>query len=408
MSEVFFYVQNLLGIGHLRRAAVLARAMAEAGLSVDFVTGGMPVQGFDPGPARLVQLPPVRAADERFSALLDERGEPIDEAWRERRRAALLQAFAAADPDALLIELYPFGRRAFRFELLPLIAAAGSRPHRPEILCSVRDILVEKGKPGRAEEAAALVERHFDAVLVHGDPAVAPLSASFPAADRIAGKLRYTGYVVEPRMPAETSGPAPDGEVLVSAGGGAVGRPLVEAALAARPLSAARNLPWRLVLGPQYPEPEAARLLAMAGAGLAVERFRPDLARLFAGCSLSISQAGYNTVLEVVAARARAIVVPFSAGAESEQAARARLFAELGLLTVLEESRLAPVPLAGAIDAALARPRPASGGGLRLDGASETAAFLIEAVARRRASRHDGAAQTREMTGSGMGGQRRS
>jgi predicted glycosyltransferase len=404
MSEVFFYVQNLLGIGHLRRAAVLAKAMAEAGLSVDFVAGGVPVPGLDLGPAKRVQLPAVRSADERFSALLDDRGEPIDEAWRECRRAALLEAFAASAPDALLIELYPFGRRAFRFELEPLLAAARARPGRPEILCSVRDILVEKGKPGRAEEAAGLVERHFDAVLVHGDPAVAPFSASFPAAKRIAGMLRYTGYVVEPRPAAAASTPLPEGEVLVSVGGGAVGRPLVEAALAARALSAARDLPWRLVLGPQYPAPEASRLLAAAGAGLAVERFRPDLARLFGRCSLSISQAGYNTVLELIAAGTRAVVVPFSAGAESEQAARARLFAERGLLTVVEEGLLAPATLAGAIDAALARPRPAPGGGLRLDGAGQTAAFLLEAVARRRASRHDGAAPT----GSGMGGQERS
>jgi predicted glycosyltransferase len=63
MSGVFFYVQNLLGIGHLRRAAVLAKAMSEAGLTVDFVAGGMPVVGLDIGGARLVQLPPVRSAD---------------------------------------------------------------------------------------------------------------------------------------------------------------------------------------------------------------------------------------------------------------------------------------------------------------------------------------------------------
>jgi predicted glycosyltransferase len=402
MSGVFFYVQNLLGIGHLRRAAVLAKAMSEAGLTVDFVAGGMPVVGLDIGGARLVQLPPVRSADERFSALLDAEGRPIDEAWRQRRRAALLEAFARSGPGALMVELYPFGRRAFRFELQPLLEAASARADRPAILCSVRDILVEKGKPGRAEEAAELVARHFDAVLVHGDPAVAAFSASFPAAQRIADKLHYTGYVVEARPEAVASGAAPEGEVLVSAGGGAVGRPLVEAALAARPLSAARDLPWRLVMGPQYPEPEASRLLAEAGPGLAVERFRPDLARLFGRCALSISQAGYNTVLELVSAGARAIVVPFSAGAESEQASRARLLEQRGLLTVVEEAMLAPDTLAAAIDRALARPRPIPGGGLRLSGARETAAFLLEAVARRRASRHDGAGRT----GSGTGGQR--
>ena len=388
MSDVFFYVQNLLGIGHLRRAAVLAKAMVEAGLTVDFVAGGFPVSALDLGGARLVQLPPVRSVDDRFSALVDETGRAIDEAWRARRRAALIDAFAEAGPAALLIELYPFGRRAFRFELQPLLEAAHSRSGRPEILCSVRDILVEKGKPGRAEEAAETVLRYFDAVLVHGDPAVVSFAASFPAAGRIADKLRYTGYVVE-RVPASLSGPR--GEVLVSAGGGAVGRPLVEAALAARPLSSARDLPWRVVLGPQYPEAAAADLLAASGQGLAVERFRPDLAALFSGCALSISQGGYNTVMELLQAGTRAIVVPFAAGTESEQTARARRLSALGLLTVVEEAALGPEAISAAIDRALARPRPVPGGRIRLDGAADSARFLLEAVARRRASRHDGA-----------------
>ncbi len=398
MSKAFFYVQNLLGIGHLRRAAILARAMAEAGLEVEFVAGGRPVEGLDLGGARLVQLPPVRSADERFSALLDEEGRPIDETWRARRRAALLDAFAASDPAILLIELFPFGRRAFRFELQPLLEAASVRPSRPQIFCSVRDILVERRTPGRAEEAAALIERYFDGVLVHGDPAVALFSASFPAAGRISDKLRYTGYVVDqPRVAGGAI--SKTGEVLVSVGGGAVGRPLVETALAARPLSSARDRPWRIVLGPQYPEAEAAALLAGAGAGVTVERNRFDLAALFGTCALSISQAGYNTVLELVAMGARAIVVPFSAGAESEQGARARLFAERGLLTLVEERALGPATLAAAIDRSLTLPYPTPGGGLRLDGAAQTRAFLLEAVARRRSSRHDGAGRAK--TGAG-------
>jgi predicted glycosyltransferase len=123
---------------------------------------------------------------------------------------------------------------------------------------------------------------------------------------------------------------------------------------------------------------------------VSVEVFRPDLAAEFPGCALSISQAGYNTVLELIAAGTRAIIVPFSTGSESEQAERARRLADRGLLTVIEEKTLTAPVLAAAIDHALASPEPIPGGGLRLDGASQTAALLVEAVARRRASRHDG------------------
>ena len=42
-GRVFFYVQHLLGIGHLRRAATLARAMAAGGFDVLLVSGGAPM-----------------------------------------------------------------------------------------------------------------------------------------------------------------------------------------------------------------------------------------------------------------------------------------------------------------------------------------------------------------------------
>ena len=42
MSRVFFYVQHLLGIGHLRRAAVLARALVAGGFDVLLVSTGAP------------------------------------------------------------------------------------------------------------------------------------------------------------------------------------------------------------------------------------------------------------------------------------------------------------------------------------------------------------------------------
>ncbi len=49
-KRVFFYVQHLLGIGHLVRASRIAHAMAKAGLDVTVVTGGSIIEGF-PGKA---------------------------------------------------------------------------------------------------------------------------------------------------------------------------------------------------------------------------------------------------------------------------------------------------------------------------------------------------------------------
>ena len=71
-ADILFYVQHLLGIGHLRRSAAIARALDAAGVKVVFVSGGLPVPGLDIGATRLIQLPPLKSLDEHFSSLVDD------------------------------------------------------------------------------------------------------------------------------------------------------------------------------------------------------------------------------------------------------------------------------------------------------------------------------------------------
>ena len=378
--KVLFHVQHLLGIGHDRRAALIARGLCAAGMEVTVLRGGHPVPGIDYGAAAVIQLPPARAADETFKTLLDERGHPIYDAWRANRREAVLNAFKRVRPDALLVESFPFGRRAFRFELLPLLEAA--RAAGVVTACSVRDILVAKANPDRLEESAATVERLFDRVLVHGDPALIPFDATFPLAGRIADRIRYTGYVAAPPSAAETTAPEnTDGadEVIVSVGGGAVGLPLLRAALGARPLTSASDAVWRLLAGPDLPDAAFRALAADAPPGVRVERARPDFPALLRRCRLSVSQAGYNTVLDLLQAGCRAVVVPFAAAGETEQPTRARLLERRGRLVVVEEAGLTAETLAAGIARALTQPAPPPVP-VRLDGAAGTARSLAEAV----------------------------
>jgi predicted glycosyltransferase len=340
------------------------------------------VPGFAPEGVRVVQLPAASAADLSFRTLLDEDGRAIDDAWKRRRAARLLAAWREADPQVLLLELFPFGRRQMRFELLPLLEAAAAAPRRPAILSSVRDILGGLKTPERRAETLGLVERYFDRVLVHGDPGVVPFERTFPGAARIADRIAYTGYVVEAALPA--GGRAGEGEVIVSAGGGAVGAGLLEAAIRAQPRTVLRDRLWRVLAGDNLPEADYRRLATLAAEtrGIALERSRPDFTTLLANCALSVSQAGYNTLIETVRAGARAVVVPFARGQETEQGVRARCFAERGLLEMVEEEALTPASLAEAIDRAAGRPRAAPNA-INLDGA-RLSAELIAGMARER------------------------
>src|SRR6202008_1163699 len=107
------------------------------------------------------------AADESFRTLLDETGAAVDETWRTRRRALLLARFEAVRPDVVITELFPLGRRAMSFELVPLLEAAYGRSPRPLMLASVRDVLAGKSDPKKTDEMVARTLAWYDRVLVH-------------------------------------------------------------------------------------------------------------------------------------------------------------------------------------------------------------------------------------------------
>jgi predicted glycosyltransferase len=383
--RVLFWVQHLLGTGHLKRAATVATALAGQGLKVTLVSGGPPASWLLPAGVDLVQLPWVRARDLAFSALVDADDRPLDDELRAARRAQLLALFGALAPQVVITEMFPFGRRAFRFELLPLLEAIARARPRPWLVGSVRDILVQKSPAERCLWMRDLALAHYDRVLVHTDPALIPFGLTFPYADALGARLISTGYVVEP-------GPEPEdrknGEVLISAGGGRVGEALLAAATRARALSRHRDRPWRLIAGGERDPAQVAALGADLPPGFVLERQRGDFQGLLAKCLLSVSQAGYNTVVEVLRLGKPMVLVPFETATETEQRIRAERLTGLGLAETVWGAELTPSSLARAIDRASRRPSGQQSG-LDLEGAA-TSARLIAALAARPAPAEPG------------------
>jgi predicted glycosyltransferase len=309
-----------------RAPATLPARCIQAGLRVTLVLGGPPVAGFPAPGLDTVALPPLRSGPGGFSQLVDLAGRPVSEAYLAERRDRLLSAFEAIRPDIVVIEAFPFGRRQMRFELEPLLERAGRASWGPLVACSVRDIVQEGRKAGRDRETVEVLKRHFDLVLVHGDPALVTLDATFPLAEEIAPLVRYTGIVAGRAGALQGEG----ADVVVSAGGGAAGAHLMRAACGALPRSGSR-----MPVGPSSPAPICLpRWLT---------RFPPNFpqtppwpptakisAALLANAELSISQAGYNTAADVLKAGCRSIMVPFAAGGETEQSRRAEALSALG------------------------------------------------------------------------------
>lgn len=369
-ARILIAVTHLLGIGHLVRARHLARALAQAGHEVALASGGRP-DGKAAADYRFVQVPPVRTEGTDFRNLLDEDGRPATEERLAARRERLAALAGETRPDIVITEHFPFGRRQLAEEFLALIAAARQANPKVLVLSSIRDVLVAPQRPERLAEAAERIAALFDAVLVHGDRRFLPLEASWPLTPEVAGKLVYTGYLVPPPSEAQRSDrgadvPSPsgllrdarndgDGTIIVSGGGSAAALPLFEAVLAAARLLPRRR--FQLLVGHGVAEGAFAALRGAAPGNALVERARPDFPALLSACALSISQAGYNTVLDLVRAERPALVVPFDTGNETEQALRAAALERAGVARVVTLAQ-GPDRLAAAIEGGLAQGRP--------------------------------------------------
>lgn len=379
-ARCLVWVQSLLGSGHLRRALAVAGALADEGFAVTLANGGPPSPWPTPAGVDLVQLPSLASDGADFAALVTAEGTVAGEAVWGSRRERLLGLLSRTRPAVLLTEMFPFGRRAFRRELLPLLEAARGLSPRPLALASVRDVLVGKGLPARSRWMLEVANAFYDAVLVHGDERLFPFGLSFPLAAELAPPVLHTGFVLNEAVPA----PAGDGDapaVVVSAGGGAVGSALLAAALAARPLTRFRDDPWLLVAGANIPDVRFELLARDVAPPVTLARHRDDLAALVGRARASVSQAGYNTVAEGLAAGARMVLVPFAAGTEDEQTRRAARLAGLGLVVHVPEAGLTPEALALAVDRAALTPRP-DPATFDLDGARRTAALVRELLGR--------------------------
>ncbi|MFI4904906.1 MAG: glycosyltransferase, partial [Burkholderiales bacterium] len=252
---------------------------------------------------------------------------------------------------------------------------------RPRVVSSVREILQAQPKVEREREMLEWAARWFDAILVHGDPRFARFEETYPLAAKLAPPIHYTGFVLTP-APA----PAPDGgipardEVVGSAGGGGVGINLLATALAAQRHSRNGERTWRVLAGPNIPEAGYQRLLGEAGPNAVVERARVDFQALLRGAFISISQGGYNTVLDVVTSGARPVVVPFTGNGETEQRARGERLRDFGLAVVVDDRPLTPQSRAAAGDEAGARTQWARWE-FASDGAADTAAYIAQRIA---------------------------
>ena len=363
--KVMLVVTSLMGAGHLQRTLIIARAIMAAGGEPVIVSGGRSIPHLDTGGVTVEHIPSLSSDGVDYSRMMTPDG-VADEAYMRSRAARLVDLFEAYQPDALITELFPFGRRALSAEFLTLLAQAKGKA---KIFASIRDVLEPKRKEKRAEETSLRLRRWYDGVLVHGDPGLIGLEATWPLVAHFDDLIQYTGYVADPPPAAD---PGSTDEVLVSVGGGVIGRNLLETAVAA---AAYGGRTWRLRVGGADAAAEVARLRALAGeAPVIIEAAAGDYRARLAACACSVSLLGYNTCTDLLLAARPSVICPMREGDEREQRIRAEAFRRLDGFHQLED--VTPEALADLVETAIAA-GPGAPHGVKMDGAETTAQMVL-------------------------------
>jgi len=368
-------------MGHLVRSLEFARALSDH--DVTLIVGGQEVDMDLPNHVRLLRLP-VLYMDEKFTRLIPGTpGQSVDQI-RQKRKKTLYSLMEKLQPDLFIVELYPFGRSMFGFELEPLLAdIRKGRLGQVRAVCSLRDILVEKKDPTAYEERVIQkLNRHFDALLIHSDPKILCLEETFSRVADINIPVVYTGFITQQtdaangrRLRRELALSSAQKFIVASAGGGRSGYSLLASVIDACELLRDR-LPVRLEVfaGPFMGNEEFRNLTARISAGFRIRRYTKRFLDYLYAADLSVSLAGYNTCMNLLVTRVPALVYPYSR--QQEQPLRANRMKTLLPMKILTSADIQPSPLSDHMNQLLHHPEIMDAPSVDFEGAANAARFL--------------------------------
>jgi len=381
--KIIFYCQYVWGMGHLFRSIEVARALSDH--EVILVVGGREVDVELPEHVTLVRLPGLYM-DEQFTTLIPEDADKTIEDIQRKRQEMLFSLCQTHKPDLFIIELYPFGRTIFGFELQPLLdSIQQGRFGKIKVVCSLRDILVEKRDPKAYEERVLNhLNAHFDLLLIHSDPEIMPLNETFSRVNDIRIPIFYTGFVTRKVKPAagkklrrELAIAAQEKLIVASAGGGRSGYTLLSNVLkAVHQLPNAQQIRLEMFTGPFRDDGEFRKLSANSTKRIRVRRFTKRFLDYLSAADVSVSLAGYNTCMNLLVTRVPALVYPYLR--QREQPLRVKKIKNFLPIKILQDKDLSPSLLGDHIQQILGASKPSHGVSLNLDGAENTALYLIE------------------------------
>ena len=353
-TRVLFYSHDSFGLGHIRRTLAIGDAVAQRleEASVLVLTGASAAHSLRiPRGIDYVKLPSVtKVGDESYQS----KSLNLDfDKIRSMREEIIFRTTQSYSPDIFFVDNVPLGLKG---EILKTLRYLRDFHPRTQVILNLRDVLdcaCRVIPHWKANSIYKRVEEFYDRVLVYGSPEVFDAVREYRMPESLARKVEYVGYIA--RKTPEGTGirtranlvVGDEKLVLVTVGGGADGRQIIESYLdgLASDHDQVIAIHALVVLGPDMDEKSRNEIVGRYGREARINRSSrltivdvcDDLTAFVEAADVVLSMGGYNTMCEVLSLRKRAVVVP-RVQPRLEQWIRCTRLAELGLIRTIHPS----------------------------------------------------------------------
>jgi len=350
---VMTYSHDGFGLGHLRRNTTIASVVASQvpDSSVLMMIGCPSGAVFKlPVGVDFIKLPSV--IKRNTGVWLPLRLRIGLEKTKALRVATIQEAVRVFHPQVLLVDHVPVGIWG---ELLPSLQMLKRRSDAPTIVLGLRDILDAPEVTRSLWERDGTYEairRYYDEILIYGRKEIFDTGAHYGLDGEFEEKLRYVGYVCEHEPYKSQSEMRCELQVenkllVVTGGGGADAFPMMQECMKAlRLLGENSGIEAIFITGPLMEGGQREHLRELAkGLKARILVHVDDHLSYMNAADLVVTMAGYNSLYQLLRLRKKGLVIPRS-GPSAEQQTRARLFAEHGLVDVIQPGELSPKKIA--------------------------------------------------------------
>jgi predicted glycosyltransferase len=386
--RIALYWHNGRSLGHTVRCATLGQSLLNQmpNSIVVGITGASKGLELLPSEMDLIKIPSYLTYDDTGGV----RTTPILTLAKDqfqRIRENLISTFVRDfQPQALIVDFHPEGKNG---ELIPTVI---NSPNTYKVL-GLRGILGSPADTNRNffnSRLVAFMQEHFSAIHIYVDEHVFLLENYYTIPTSLSTMFKYTGYVTRPTPSTKAEARAllqlePEARIIVISFGGGQGTEPIWQSILSGLSKVQRYFDYAYLSAGPYLEADACERLRTQVSqhpNWLWTRLLNSLPAWIKASDLFIGSGGYNSLAEVIATGANALIIPRQLN-EREQELHASRLANLNILRIANLETILSKNVNSLLELCLTEPYPGDRNITKIstDGAQQNATFIASIIA---------------------------